>query len=60
MGEEVRLCNKCGSSMDEGYVIQGETYCCEACMPMTVEIYNEMHEELPDENYWTEWDSVYY
>ena len=57
---DTRVCCNCGSAMDEGYVVQGETYCVETCLPIPVEVYNKMHEDLPDENYWTEWEDIYY
>ena len=57
---DTRLCLKCGSAMDEGFVIDNETYCCETCFPITEEKYKQLHDENPEEYYWTQWEDIYY
>jgi hypothetical protein len=57
--KEMRICDKCGKEMLEGYVIEGgfEYYCSKECLlkEMTWEEFLELYDDGEGDSYWTEW-----
>jgi hypothetical protein len=57
--KEMRICNKCGKEMLEGYCIEGgfEYYCSKECLleEMTWEEFLELYDDGEGDSYWTEW-----
>lgn len=58
MAKEKRLCSTCLSSMDSWYIYDWETYCCDTCLPISVEQFEEEYDDEWD-NCRTQWESIY-
>lgn len=56
-----RTCTRCKERMKEGYVFDDgmEYYCSSTCLHSRLDEkeWDALHEELPDDYYWTSWES---
>lgn len=52
----MRRCNKCGESIQCGYVVNDDEYYCDDCITevFTAEEFDEMY--VDDSIYWTVWE----